>query len=227
MIQINYDKKEPLKLYLSIREHNKVRGKGVGKLERKNYGSGQKKTSKIRSKVALTTPEIKELVGLIRKTLKSVEDIKLQNKHLGQYLKTPGVHELLSESIALRLLNQHKIIPELRGRQFRLGGGKKKPDILETTGKTGVEVKATQENAWQQITKKDVDAAYCIWIHFDDFFRNQSTRRFQVIWCRRNKNLIQAFTEKSRNSKQYKPTLEEFKKTVGDYKIEKFELKDL
>jgi hypothetical protein len=121
-------------------------------------------------KELLTSDEIIHLSNLLRQTYKFISDLSISDP-LAKRLKYPQIPPILSESLAIRLLKNGKILKnKLNNYSFNFGGNV--ADILATFGEETIkiEVKATGAKAFQYFSDKDTDADYIIWLHFGEFF---------------------------------------------------------
>ncbi len=117
----------------------------------------------------LSISEIKELNKLLREVFSYITKTK-ENNPLGNKIKYPQLPSILTESLAIHLLKNKKILPNLSGYSFDFGG--RKADILGKKGdaEIKIEVKATAKSAFQYFGEKDISADYIVWIHFSEFY---------------------------------------------------------
>ena len=73
-----------------------------------------------------------------------------------------------------------------------------------------IEVKATARGAFRLLSKKDIEADYLIWVHFNDYFENESKDEIMIFVLQEPKR----FFEKSR-----KITLPVFKRICGEFLV--------
>jgi hypothetical protein len=122
----------------------------------------------------LTIREILDLIGIIRRLNSWLENERDQNQiaRLIQYPKTPPA---LSESLAIHLLENRRIIENVAFTEIQQGGR-----IADITARLGqdlkrIEVKATT-SGFQHFSENDINADYLIWIDLYNPLRmNQET----------------------------------------------------
>lgn len=122
----------------------------------------------------LTKPEIIDLIEIIRRFYLWIDNERIQNPIAGriQYPKTPPA---LSESLAIHLLDDRRIIPDVAFTDIQQGGR-----IADITARLGgdlksIEVKASTRD-FQHFSKNDINADYLIWIDLvNTLIHNQDT----------------------------------------------------
>jgi hypothetical protein len=123
----------------------------------------------------LTIREILDLIGIIRRFYSWIENERIQNPIAGriQFPKTPPA---LSESLAIHLLEERRIIENVAFTDIQQGGR-----IADITARLGndlkrIEVKASTRG-FQYFSESDITAHYLIWI---DLF-NTLTNDFYIV----------------------------------------------
>jgi len=154
----------------------------------------------------LSIKEIVNLGILLCDVFDYITKIKKKEK-LGDKIKYPQIPSILSESLAIHLLNKKIILSELERFRFDFGG--RTADILANKNeeKIKIEVKATAKSAFQYFGPKDIVADYIIWIHFEDFFMDLE------------KNIVKIFIIKNPGKYFEKPvkiTLSKLKQVIGE-----------
>ncbi|MAF81165.1 hypothetical protein CL628_04095 [bacterium] len=127
----------------------------------------------------LTSDEISELTGLLRKMFTFRRQL-VKEHPLASKIKAVQVPPALSESIAVLLIRQAKVLPELAGSQVQLD--RRRADIIVTrdSRELRIEVKATGNKGFQRFRKKDIAADYLLWIHFDSYFESDGDEEILV-----------------------------------------------
>ena len=158
------------------------------------------------TKDSLSGTEIQELAKRTADVFSFISDLK-KNYEICNHIQYPKIPQMLSESLAVNLIEQSKILKELTGHKISLGGviaDVKAESKNNSTVK--IEVKSTGKSAFQEFGPKDIIADYLVWIHFGGSFL---TRDFSK---------VQAYTIKNPNSYFKKPikiTLDKLKQVVG------------
>ena len=121
----------------------------------------------------LSRDEIKELAGLFADLLKYIHNMR--SKHsIAKNIQLPKIPTGLSESLAIHLLEDNRILKDVRADTFVFGG--KKANILANAAvfakSIKIEVKATGQSAFQYLGERDISADYLVWVHFGDYFVN-------------------------------------------------------
>ncbi len=120
----------------------------------------------------LTRKEIWDFILSLKAYFKNLTKLREIDPY-AHYIQYPKIPSILSESIIYHLIVDKKILSELdiisAKREHRVA------DIVLYTevGTKNVEVKSTGGNAFQNLGKKDINADYLIWLHFDKFFTNE------------------------------------------------------
>lgn len=135
----------------------------------------------------ISIQDIKELNKLLRKVFGYITHLKKENK-LADKIKYPQLPSILTESLAIHLLREKKIIPELDGFDFDFGG--RIADILANkNSKTiKIEVKATAKSAFEYFGEKDISADYILWFHFAEFYMNSEDTKIEVYTIKKPSN---------------------------------------
>jgi hypothetical protein len=130
----------------------------------------------------LTPIEVFKLVNLLKE---QYQFQIAQRKHnvLAKYIQFPKTPSILSETIALNLLRQKKILPHLQFISGSRVGNKGAADLrLETAIEPiPVEVKGTADKGFQNLTAKDIQSPYIIWIRFDRLFIDSEVDEIEVL----------------------------------------------
>lgn len=131
----------------------------------------------------LSIQDIKELNKLLRQVFEYITSLKKENI-LADKIKYPQLPSILTESLAIHLLNKKIIIPELDGFSFDFGG--RTADILASkNSKTiKIEVKATAKSAFEYFGEKDVSADYILWFHFAEFYMSSKDTNIKMFIIR-------------------------------------------
>lgn len=127
----------------------------------------------------LSITDIKELDSLLREVFDYIIDLRKKNR-LAYNIQYPKIPSILTESLAIHLLNRMGIISKLNGYTFKFGG--RVADILAIKGnnKIKIEIKATAKSAFEYFGEKDISADFIIWIHFGNFFVNKEETQIKV-----------------------------------------------
>ena len=171
------------------------------------------------AKICLTKEEIKELAKLITEVFEYLKLLRQKNR-LAEKIQFPKIPAIFSESIIMHLINDSKILSELRIISQAKFGGKKGDILISTSGdELRLEVKATAKSAFEYFGEKDISANYLVWIHFGDYFTTRSGGLIDVY----------LINEPSRYfDKPVKITLNKLKEKVGNkLQITKVDLKKL
>lgn len=157
-------------------------------------------------KKPLTKDEIKELSNLLIDLFDHISRLKQRNQ-LANRIQYPKIPSILSESIIIHLINDGKILEDLRGYSVNFGG--KKGDILISTDahELQIEVKATAKSAFEYFGKKDITADYLIWIHFGSYFLGANDNLIEVNVVRQPSRYFE---------EPVKITLSKLKQAIGD-----------
>jgi hypothetical protein len=129
----------------------------------------------------LSISSIRKLARLLRAVFSFI--LELENESvLATRLKKPQLPPVLSESLALYLLERKEILEHLRDYSFTFGYRQGDPDIIATSGENEIriEVKATGDKAFQYFSEKDLLADFLVWIHFGRYFLDTGTEGFEV-----------------------------------------------
>ena len=125
--------------------------------------------------VTLSPEETRELFNLYSRVREFLATLREESPVAG-YLKMPQVPVVLSESLAAILIRTGSVkLPGIRSKDILsvVRGGEGGADLTVTlvSGKQyGVEVKATADKEFIQLTKRDLLADYFLWILFRDVF---------------------------------------------------------
>jgi hypothetical protein len=127
----------------------------------------------------LSIQDIKELNKLLRQVFEYITNLK-RRERLADKIKYPQLPSILTESLAIHLLKEKSIIPELAGFSFNFGG--RTADILATKNSQTIkiEVKATAKSAFEYFGEKDISADYILWLHFAEFYMNLKDTNIEV-----------------------------------------------
>jgi hypothetical protein len=116
------------------------------------------------SRVALTNSEIEELFSRLTDVFNYVNELRSKSP-IAEKIQMPKIPPMLSESIALRLVQKG-----ILGRtvsSVRFGG--RQSDLVastESARRIKIEVKATGKQGFQFLSEKDISADYLLWIDF-------------------------------------------------------------
>ena len=159
-------------------------------------------------KELLSVADIKGLIRALRSVFGYIT--KFKSKYLlAKKIKYPQIPGILAESLAMHLLTDGTILPELIGSTFMFGG--QIADILaQRNGNTlKIEIKSTGHSAFQQLGEKDICADYLIWFHFDTFFMEPNSTSIEIYLLRAPEKYLKSF------KKPIKKKLTSLKKLVG------------
>jgi hypothetical protein len=135
---------------------------------------------KVSNKVFLNKPEVQVLLLIIIEIIKLIKEKKeaINNKKISDPIKNPQIPGRLSESIALHLLYDGKIvINDLKNpKDVNYGCSKKSADLEVNTVKSDlkIEVKATGTSTFQRFRPNALLSKYIIWIDFCGLRPNKS-----------------------------------------------------
>lgn len=120
----------------------------------------------------LSKDEIKELIKLLKVVFGFLKDLKQKNI-LAEKIQYPKIPSMLSESIISHLIKENKILKELKEVTKEVVFGGRTADLIvkiRPNSEFKIEVKSTGKSAFEYFGEKDIKANYLIWMHFDDFF---------------------------------------------------------
>ena len=207
------NEEETRKLLEVFGDENKIKMPCKVKSELKTVYSKVKRQNRL-----LSLKEIEELISLIRRDFKHKIELRKESK-LAEKIKFPSIPSNLTESLAIHLLRNHNILPELNG--FKIDFGGRISDILATNGdlQKMIEVKATGKSAFEYFGDKDIKADYIIWLHFGDFFMSEYNKAIEIYIISEPKKYF---------DKSQKITIGQLKQIVKDnLKVIKFNMNSL
>jgi hypothetical protein len=162
-------------------------------------------------KTCLTKDEIRTLTQLIRKVFVFLERLKARNV-LAERIQYPKIPPILSESIAIHLIRDRKILRGLMNFRDVYFGGRESDLIVERgSRKLRVEVKSTGKNAFEYFGPKDISADCLVWVHFGDFFTRTTGRSVSVFTIARPSRYF---------AESVKITLDKLQKTMSPTRFE-------
>jgi len=133
-------------------------------------------------KELLSIQEIKELFKIILQVRDYIKKLK-QNNKLAVFINNPRLPPALTESLIIHLISKEIVLKELKNYEIEFGGNV--ADIIAKKNSVKkIEVKATQEQAFQYFGKKDITADYIVWVHFGNSFVDKDFSNIQVFIIR-------------------------------------------
>ena len=157
------------------------------------------------SRKLLSDVEIGELILVLRKFFAFHKELQVSSD-VASYIQRPKIPPFLSEALVVDLGNRGLLLSlECVDYSLSTTGG----DVVAFCDSLPVkiEVKATARSAFQLLSKKDIEADYLIWVHFDTFFEDVEKDDIEFFILREPSSVF----EKSR-----KITLPVFMKLSGE-----------
>ena len=154
----------------------------------------------------LSKKKIIELSKLLVQVFDYLKEMKKTNR-LAEKIQFPKIPPILSESLVIHLIREKRLLKLTNIQSIEFGG--KECDILVKTNSRNIkiEVKATGRSAFEYFGEKDITADFLIWVHFGDFFLNESTKNVYLFII---KNPAQYFNS------PVKITLSQLKQKIGE-----------
>lgn len=156
------------------------------------------------SKKLLNAVEIGELIQTLRTLFKYYQE--LQNRsEVAKFIQRPKIPPFLSESLIVDLGNRG-ILESLDCSNFDLSSSNGDVVAISPSGQVKIEVKATAQSAFQLFSKKDIEADYLVWVHFNRYFEDEECREIEIfilreptkIFVESRKITLPVFIKKSR-----------------------------
>ncbi len=132
-------------------------------------------------KKVFTTQEIRRVTRLMRALCRTHLELRSADP-LAKHIQFPKIPSGLSESLVIHLIRRQRIFSDLVDIvRVDLSSTRGDIDLVRDGGKSlSVEVKATGRQAFQLLYEKDLNSDHLVWVHFDDYFQNESRYDIQL-----------------------------------------------
>lgn len=158
--------------------------------------------------IKLSKEEIVHLTKAYKEVYKFINALKLSNEYnsLPVFVKKPGIRSELSESTIYHFIKEGLIMQELKNPEISRGIA----DILaydSDSNEKKIEIKGTGIWEFSQLSQKDLDADYLVWVNYGNYINDD------------NKDSIEVYILKDPKESVLKPdktSLRKFVNLVGD-----------